>query len=174
MTAPDFVGVEMNAYKIAISNYALSAKIPPGSDLWRPFNASFQNNEVGTDLLMQAVYDGRLITTWHRNNWRHSDNYVCGQHIGLDFDNCDETSSLATLVKDKFILRYGAFVYTTMSHTDEAPRARAIFVLDQPIMQAKNYALAASALLWLFGTADKQCKDPARFFYGSKNCQLNT
>ena len=162
----------MDAYKIALSHYKLSQKIPPGSDFWRPFNASFSNREIETDMLMQAVYDGRSITTWHKNNWRHSDNFVCGQHIGLDFDTCDQASSIAHLVQDKFILRYGAFVYTTMSHTDEAPRARAIFVLDQPIMQAKNYALAASALLWLFGTADKQCRDAARFFYGSQGCKF--
>jgi hypothetical protein len=47
-----------------------------------------------------------------------------------------------------------------------------IFLLDQPIYQAKNYALAASALLWLFGTADRQCKDAARFFYGAPGCEF--
>jgi hypothetical protein len=39
-------------------------------------------------------------------------------------------------------------------------------------MQAKNYTAATSSLLWLFGTADRQCKDAARFFYGSKDCQI--
>ena len=38
---------------------------------------------------------------------------------------------------------------------EEKPRARVVFLLDQPIMQAKNYTLAASALLWVFGTADR-------------------
>ncbi|MFZ9393890.1 MAG: hypothetical protein ACO28P_08045, partial [Ilumatobacteraceae bacterium] len=33
-------------------------------------------------------------------------------------------------------------------------------------------ALAASALLWLFGTADRQCKDAVRFFYGSPGCRV--
>ena len=41
-----------------------------------------------------------------------------------------------------------------------------IFLLDQPIHQANNYALAATSLLWLYGTADIKCKDAARFFYG--------
>ena len=39
-------------------------------------------------------------------------------------------------------------------------------------MQAANYALAAAALLWVFGTADRKCKDAVRFFYGSKGCQF--
>ena len=55
----------------------------------------------------------------------------------------------------------------------EAPRARVVFLLDTPIMQVKNYTAAASALLWLFGTADRQCKDAVRFFYGSRDCDID-
>jgi hypothetical protein len=39
-------------------------------------------------------------------------------------------------------------------------------------MQAANYALSAQALLWVFGTADRQCKDAVRFFYGSPGCRF--
>lgn len=162
----------MNTHKIAISQYSLDRKIPQGDVFWRKFNASFVNRELETDMLMQAIYDGYPITTWHKNNWRNASNYLCGQHLGLDFDQGDKSSTLANLVTDKFILKYGAFVYTTISHTDESPRARAIFLLDQPIMQGKNYALAAAALLWVFSSADRQCKDCCRFFYGSKRCNF--
>lgn len=162
----------MDTFKVAVSKYSLDKKIPPLDPFWPKFNASFENRKIETDMLMQAIYDGYPITTWHKCNWRASENYQCGQHIGLDFDNGDKTSSLAYLVQDKFILRYGAFVYSTISHTDECPRSRVIFLLDQPIMQAKNYTLAASALLWVFGTADRQCKDAVRFFYGSKHCNF--
>jgi len=162
----------MDTYKIAISRYALDAKIPQGDPFWHKFNAGFDNTELSADYIMQAVYDGKPLTTWHKCNWRTSENYLCGQHIGLDFDTGDKSSSLPVLVQDKFFLRYGAFAYTTVSHTDEAPRARMIFLLDTPIMQAKNYTLAVQALLWLYGTADRQCRDAVRFFYGSKGCQF--
>lgn len=162
----------MTEYKISISSCVLHQKIPHGSDLWPRFNSCFENMELETQHILQAVYDGKSITTWHKDHWRTSANYICGQHIGLDFDAGDNTSSITTLVNDRFILRYGGFIYTTMSHTDEFPRARVVFLLDQPIMQAKNYALAASALLWLFGTADRQCKDAVRFFYGSPGCKF--
>ena len=165
-------GAEMDTFQIAISKHSLDHKIPPGDPFWREFNASFVNCRMGLPDLLQAVYDGHPFTTQHKNNWRASENYLRGQHIGLDFDAGDSTSTLAHLTDDKFIMRYGAFVYTTVSHTEEHPRARAIFILDQPIMQAKNYTLAAAALLWLFGTADRQCKDAVRFFYGSKGCQF--
>ena len=162
----------MDTFKVAISNYALDHKIPPGSPFWREFNGSFFNATLTAFDFGRMVYDGHPFTTWHRNNWRHSTNYELGQHLALDFDNENETSTIAALTADKFIARHAAFCYTTPSHTPERPKARVVFLLDAPIMQAKNYALAAQSLLWLFGTADRQCKDAARFFYGSMNCDM--
>lgn len=156
-------------YKIAVSRYSLEKKIPTGSEFWPKFNASFENRLLEPQDILDHVYNGQAITTQHKDNWRTSANYVCGQHLGLDFDHAGD---MFTLINDKFISKYAAFLYTTISHTEEEPRCRAIFLLDQPIMQAKNYTLAASALLWMFGTADRQCKDAVRFFYGSKYCQF--
>lgn len=162
----------MAGYKIAVSNMTITKKLDPGAPEWHAFNGSFDNVELDTLDIAGVVYRGKSITTQHKNNWRSGENYLCGQHLGLDFDNGDASSSLDTLKTDKFISKYGAFLYSTMSHTDEAPRSRAIFLLDRPIMQAKNYTLAASALLWMFGTADRKCKDAVRFFYGSQFCQM--
>lgn len=161
------------SYKIAISHMSLGGeKLLPGDERWRLFNASFDNLQIPSMGIMNTIYNGFAITTQHKDHWRTSENYLCGQHIGLDFDTEDERSTLATLAKDKFIQKYAAFLHTTTSHKPEAPRARVVFLLDQPIMQAKNYAMAARALLWLFGTADRQCKDPVRFFYGAPFCQF--
>ena len=159
-------------YKIAVSKYVMDHKLLPGDPLWGKFNASFENVEAEALDIAGFVYSGRAITTQHKNNWRSSENYICGQYLGLDFDQGDKNSSIEYLKDDKFISRYSSFIYSTLSHTDEAPRSRVIFVLDTPIMQAKNYSLAATALLWLFGTADRQCKDAVRFFYGSPFCQM--
>lgn len=160
------------SYKVAISKYMLRKKIPPGSEFWPTFNASFYNRVIEPDNLMQAIYNGQSITTWHKDHWRKSNNYVCGQHLGLDFDAGDASSRMETLLKDKFILKYAAFIHSTISHTDEAPRSRVIFLLDTPIMQPKNYVLASTALLWLYGTADRSCKDCVRLFFGSPGCQF--
>lgn len=162
----------IDTYKIAVSQFILKQKIPAGAPIWAQFNAGFENYSLGVSRIAEAVYQGRAITTQHKDHWRVSSNYLCGQHIGLDFDNGDQSSSIDSLAKDHFIGRYGSFMYTTMSHTEEAPRSRVIFLLDTPIMQAKNYALAASSLLWLFGTADRQCRDAVRFFYGSPGCRM--
>lgn len=159
----------MTAYKIAVSRYTLIKKLEPGDPAWHNFNAGFDNYELEPERIAGGIYAGRAITTQHKNNWRVSENYLCGQHIGLDFDHGD---TLESLLKDKFISKYAALLYTTISHTEENPRSRVVFLLDTPIMQAQNYALAAQSLLWLFGGADPKCKDPVRFFYGSKGCRM--
>ena len=159
-------------YRIAVSTWALDHKLAPGAPEWSAFNASFTNQSLNPFDFARAIYDGHPFTTWHANGWRTSANYVCGQHLGLDFDAGDQTSTLPALLSNPFIHRHANILYTTPSHTPEAPRARVVFLLDTPIMQATNYALAAAALLWLFGTADRQCKDAARFFYGSMRCDM--
>ena len=118
------------------------------------------------------IFTGHPFTVWHKNNWRNSENYWLGQHIGLDFDTEDERSTLAHLRADKFVARYASLIYTTPTHKPDKPRARVLFTLDTPIHQAVNYTLAASAMLWLFGAADPKAKDAARFFYGSVDCEV--
>ena len=159
-------------YKLAFSEMSLRNKIPYGDPLWSTFNGSFNNLEIEPIEIINLIYLGHPFTTWHKNNWRVSANYLLGHHIALDFDTEDERSSLPFLDKDRFISKYAAMIYTTPSHKPEAPKARVLFLLDIPIHQPKNYVLAVSALLWLFGTADRQCKDPCRFFYGSIDCDV--
>ena len=158
--------------KIAFSTIPLRAKIADAEPLWADFTRSFRNLELSTIDIANEIYTGHAFTTWHKNQWRHSSNYQAGQHIGLDFDTGDEQSTLAYLVKDKFVSKYAALIYTTPSHQPHAPRARLLFLLDHPIYQAQNYVQAVKSLLWLFGTADAKCKDTCRLFYGSIGCEV--
>ena len=160
----------MSTYKIAISGMALDGKLPPGDARWRDFSGSFRNMELLKSDIAAMVNDGHAFTTWHANQWRASENYQLGQHLALDFDAGTEASSIPKLAGDVFVRQYAALVYSTPSSLPEAPKSRVLFVLDTPIMQAKNYVLATRALLWLFGGADPKCKDPCRFFYGSMGC----
>lgn len=157
----------MESYKIALGP-AMEAKLPPGDSRWPWFNGSFRNAEVTSVQLAEAVERGHPITTWHKDHWRTSANYLLGQHIGLDFDTKDARSDIDRLMTDPFVWKYAGLLYTTPSHTPAAPRSRVVFLLNSPIHQAKNYVLANAALLWVFGTADRQCKDAVRFFYGGR------
>lgn len=154
-------------YKVAFGP-VLQGKLPPGDPGWPAFNGSFRNVEAPQIEIMDALWTGHPITTWHKDHWRKGENYILGQHLGLDFDTKDEQSTIPHLLQDSFIRRYAAMVYTTPSHTPAEPRARVIFLLDTPIHQPENYKRASLALLWIFGAADAKCKDPVRFFYGGK------
>jgi len=154
--------------KVALSP-PLDGKLPPGDTRWRWFNGSFENIEIEPLDFVASVAQGQAFTTWHKNGWRASKNYLLGQHIGLDFDTGDERSSIDFLMTEPFVARYASFLYTTPSHSDTAPRARVVFVLDTPIHQAKNYVLVSTAIIWLFaGVADRKTKDACRFFYGGR------
>lgn len=151
-------------YRMAFSTMALDGKIPNGDPVWKTFNASFVNDEYNPHLMALLIDEGRAFTTQHANGWRQNSHFVCGQHLGVDFD----TLSVDQAMSDPLVERYAAIVYATPSSTPENPRCRAVFLLDKPIFQAVNYTRAAVALLSSFGgKADAQCKDPARFFYGS-------
>ena len=158
--------------KVAFSHMTLSGKIPPNDPVWTQFNASFENMDLEMIEIANLIYTGHAFTTWHKDHWRAGKNYQLGQHLALDMDTEDNRSTLPYLASDKFIKQYASIIYTTPSHTPEAPRARVLFLLDTPIQQPANYVLAVSSLLWLFGTGDRQCKDSARFFYGSTGCEV--
>lgn len=157
--------------KLAI-NQSFKGK-PAGGDLtgfFREYNGRFENVELTGAQIMAEVQAGHGLTTQHRG-YRHGKNFICGQHIGLDFDTEDDNSRLANLIQDPFIERYAGLLYTTASHTEDKPRARVLFFLDQPIYDPAEYTELATALLWHYGQADQSCKDPARLFFGAVNCQ---
>lgn len=172
----------MSVYKIAVSSMVLDGKLPSGDPRWTDFTGSFRNMELLKSDIAAMIGEGHSFTTWHGSDgrpseryaqWRRSENYQLGQHLALDFDAGTVDSSIPWLCSDKFVQQYAMLVYSTPSSLPESPKSRVVFVLDTPIMQAKNYVLATRALLWLFGTADAKCKDPCRFFYGSLNCDAS-
>jgi hypothetical protein len=158
--------------KIALSNNRADLGKIPANDTaaWNTFNGSFFNTDVEPIELMHKVQLGYAYTAQHRN-YRHSKNFICAQHIGLDFDTEDERSTISALSADPFFSRYAAFIHTTPSHRPEAPRARVVFVLDKPVTDKDKYAELAQALVHRFNMADGACKDAARFFYGAKSCE---
>ena len=158
--------------KIAISTFALDGKIPSGDPRWKSFNSSFENHDVSLMDLANAIWMGHAITTQHKET-RRTENFICGQHIGFDFDTEDQRSTFEHLRKVTLIAKFACLLYQTPSHTLAAPRARVIFQLDTPIYQAANYVRAVEAITLTMGEGnDTQCKDAVRFFYGSKGADI--
>lgn len=100
------------------------------------------------------------------------DNFQLAQHIAVDMDTEDKRSSIDWLMKHEFVRAYASILYSTPSHTDEAPRSRIIFLLDRPITDGAGYKQAIEYIYSLFPGADPSCVDASRFLYGSKNCRI--
>lgn len=97
-------------------------------------------------------------------SWRKAEAFKSAQLIGIDFDDGD--CDIDTLVKDDLIRQYGYLLYRTPSYTLEAPRTRAMFILDEPVTDQSVYKKLVKRLLWHFKSAD-DLKDGVRIFYGS-------
>jgi len=168
-TAATDAGVIM--YKIAISTMALTGKIPAGDHRWAKFNDSFINQELEAIDVVNAIYTGHSYAAWH-NGRRCLDNFVCAQHIAVDLETGDQRSTIDYIAASEFVRIYGGLIYTTPSHTTTDPRARIVFFLDKPIANAAAYKTAVGFIYSLFPGSDSACVDASRFFYGSKDCQL--
>lgn len=135
--------------------------------LYGIFNGTFTNVEIFPTDLLEKITSGYAYTTQH-DRYRHSDFFICGQHLALDFDTEDYRSTFEYLLKNDFILDYATFLHTTPSHTAENPRCRVVFLLDKAIYDKDEYAELAVSLVEYFKGVDRKCKDPGRFFYGAK------
>lgn len=157
--------------KISIAvNDKHSGKMPSLPDVlmpnwWKWFNGGFRNVLIDPDMLPDIICSGWAITAQHRN-FRKASNFVKAQHIGLDFDGC----GLLDIVDD-FILDNAYMIHTTPSHTEEEPHYRVIFLLTTPVSYSALYSDMSSAITERYPNADQVCRDPARLFFGSENCQ---
>ena len=142
---------------------------------WRQFNGEFRNFDLpSTEALIWAIQEGYSHTAQH-SRYRKKDNFICGQHVGLDFDTGDRRSSLSELLKNNFINENASFLHTTESHTKTSPRGRVIFILERPIFSRDKYSLLTEAFAHTFSTtggADSSCRDPVRLFFGSEKCEV--
>src|SRR5690606_41812936 len=73
---------------------------------------------------------------------------------------------------DQVCCLLGRPISYTSNRAPDPPRAPLALTLDAALPQVKNYIAAATAMVWLFGTADTKCKDAVRFFYGSMHCEV--
>lgn len=156
---------------IAINSMA-TGKLPQGDPRWAAFNDSFVNKDIEPIEIANFIYMGHAYTTWQHGR-RSTANFICGQHIAIDMDTGDERSAVKTLEANPWVAMYGGLIHTTPSHTNDAPRARVLFFLDEPITEAGAYQTATTFVMSQFDGCDSVCKDASRFFYGAKGCEIS-
>ena len=76
------------------------------------------------------------------------------------------------LFNDDLYNEFGAGFYTTARHTNEKHRFRIMFVLEEPETDALRMRKIIRGLLETYETADINCKDASRIYYGMRNCLI--
>jgi hypothetical protein len=96
---------------------------------------------------------------------RKASNFIQTGLLAADVD-CDMT--LEEAQQNLFVLRNASLIHTTASHTEQRHRFRIIFLLDEPITNAADYAASLLGLADMVGS-DRSVADGARMFFGNRN-----
>lgn len=110
-----------------------------------------------------GILQGGLSAT----NWKEQ------QLFGVDIDNEDKSLPILTpneamkICKNKDLIP--SICYKTFSSTEEKPKFRFIFTLDEPVKDEGKRKLIAETLISLFPQADKSCNNSDRIFFGTNN-----
>ena len=138
----------------------------------KEYRTSFKNFDIDIKRFVEMIQSGYAFCSALTRPYRARKYFESGCILAADYDTEDERSSFEFLSQDPFISRYASFMYTTPSHKPDAPRARVVFELTSPIYQRKMFEVLSAALLGKLGHADPACKDAARIFFGSKDCDV--
>lgn len=125
-------------------------------------------SQVTLDELMAHVRSGFSFSAHYESEYRKSANFICADVLAADFDG---TMTWKEALADDYISQYAAFLYTTPSHTDQSNRFRAVFLLEDTITSAKDWADCLFGLA-IHLDADRSIKDAGRMFFGSPGCQI--
>lgn len=159
------------AFLIAINTSRIN-KLPKDTTPaeWARYNDAFRNVELTSGELAGIIRAGYAIAP-QCDGRRKASNFLQAQHIGIDLD--DGTHNWDDLVTMPLVDGYASIIHTTASYTPENHRYRVLFLLEEPITNPTDYTHAVRVFMRAFGAAaDAACKDPARLFFGAKDCSL--
>lgn len=94
--------------------------------------------------------------------------FVAAYHIAVDLDD-PNAARLAEL--DPLVIDHAAALFDTPSSTPDAPRRRVIFVLDEPIISAREFTRLAAWLADSLG-GDPKATDAARCMFGNPGAAM--
>ncbi len=152
-------------YKIGVAPHILNK---PGRGA--PINQAlgWQDGEITKDELIEAVREGWAIGAWYDGGHRKTVNFHCADFVAADIDG---TASLEDVQQVPLVRDHATFIYTTVSHTEDSERFRVVFLLDDTITVAMDWANCLAGV----GVAldgDRSVRDAARMFYGNTNAEI--
>lgn len=131
------------------------------------YSDGFTSIDASIDELLEAVGAGYAWSAQFAGS-RKTSNFTRTGVIGVDIDAGLSVDAAQT---HPFVAAYGSAIYTTASHSEEAPRFRILFALERPITSADDARAVQTALAEKLG-GDPVTVDPARMWYGNQNAEV--
>jgi hypothetical protein len=127
---------------------------------------------VNIQRLNNIVGSGQTWKPAHINGTKNKD-FVSQQVFALDFDNKKTIITLAeAITKSASLGMRPNIAYYTFSHTEESPRFRLVFIIDEPVKEKNMADKIRMAMEVLFTGCDISCKDATRLFFGTDKTSI--
>jgi hypothetical protein len=128
---------------------------------WMPFDLS--ETEIADN-----VRDGRPLAPQYRGGNRKTVNFVCAGFLAADVDR---GMTLDEARNHPYVQNHAGLIHTTVSHTAERHRFRIIFLLDDPILTAADWADAQLGLA-LKMDSDASVTNGATLIFGNTESEV--
>lgn len=158
----------MKTYQVMVSPKPFNRK--PSKEEIPSIKASFITTGVTIDQMVEHVsqpkgytYMPAIITSKSRisKNWEEQQTFFLDFESGITMDEVKKRFAEFDITPN--------FFYTTFSHTNEAPRFRAVILVDELITDATVCDRIRGSLKKLFPEADQSCFDRPRMFHGGND-----
>jgi hypothetical protein len=128
---------------------------------WNPFDLTAPEIE-------ETIRLGLPISAQFFDGHRKTENFVCAGFLAADVD---DGMTLEEAQDHAFVQHHGGLIHTTASHTEARHRLRIVFLLDEALVTARDWADALLGLALLLAS-DRSATDAARLFYGNSRAEI--
>ena len=133
----------------------------------RAYSHDWEPHELTIEELGELVQNGSSYgPQW--NGTRNAANFYCSDIAVVDID---DARSLEEIQSRPLIAEHAALVHTTVSHTTEHARARAIFIVPETIFRGDEFAAANLSLALRCG-GDLAPTNAATGFFGCRGASV--
>lgn len=123
--------------------------------------------EIAPKELAESLANGQtMVLGVMKNEVRKKVNLNYQEVIALDFD---DNTTIEEIENNEFIKDNASFIYTTFSHAEGHHKFRVVFFLENKLTNNEQVLEVYNKLFNMFPTADVNCKDSSRLFFGGKS-----
>ena len=157
---------------IAAPKYAVSVHTgivdKPDEPTRRLLGKGWEAAELSETEIAEVIREGWPLAPQYRGGTRKTPNFIRSGFVAADVDvgmTLDEARD------HPFVRHHAALVHTTVSHTADHNRFRVIFLLDEAVLSAQDWADAQLGLA-LKIKSDTSVTDGARMFFGCTHAAI--